>query len=290
MENKTWHSIPKETKESWGQGPWVSEPDKVQWLDEASGLPCLIVRGPMGALCGYVGVPEGHPFFKKKYGDCARVDAKPRGRDKMVEDLEAGFDAKLPNSKESVKFPKMPKSMTKHMEEELTCGESYCPHTAESMCTVHGGITFSGLCQEPTKQRWEMWRKRMLACKKDILTFPRGDSARMWKEEGHLVDDFKAWVEWEIGTSICHLVEKKEDDYPVWWLGFDCSHSGDVAPKMDSTFRELEKEIPTFKDPSSRHFGREYRTVEYVREECTNLAAQLGKIDRLAVEEAKRDW
>ena len=58
-------------KTDWGEGPWLTEPDKVQWQDPATGLPCLIVRNTevTGALCGYVGVPEGHPFFQKGYDD-----------------------------------------------------------------------------------------------------------------------------------------------------------------------------------------------------------------------------
>lgn len=56
-------------KSSWERGPWDSEPDKKQWLDQATGLPCLIVRNPMGALCGYVGVTKNHPAFGKSYGD-----------------------------------------------------------------------------------------------------------------------------------------------------------------------------------------------------------------------------
>lgn len=44
-------------KSGWQRGPWDNEPDKRQWMDEATGLPCLIVRGVMGSLCGYVGVP-----------------------------------------------------------------------------------------------------------------------------------------------------------------------------------------------------------------------------------------
>lgn len=56
-------------KSTWGEGPWQSEPDKVQWQDEATGLPCLIVRGPFGALCGYVGVAEGHPLYRMDYND-----------------------------------------------------------------------------------------------------------------------------------------------------------------------------------------------------------------------------
>lgn len=55
-------------KSKWGAGPWQDEPDKMQWQDEATGLPCLIVRAPWtGALCGYVGVPQGHPAYGQDY-------------------------------------------------------------------------------------------------------------------------------------------------------------------------------------------------------------------------------
>lgn len=57
-------------KSEWDRGPWDNEPDKVQWRDDATGLPCLIVRGPMGGWCGYVGVPEGHPWHGKGYDEC----------------------------------------------------------------------------------------------------------------------------------------------------------------------------------------------------------------------------
>lgn len=56
-------------KSAWGAGPWQDEPDKIQWTDEATGLPCLIVRGPIGALCGCVGIAEGHPLFNKTYDE-----------------------------------------------------------------------------------------------------------------------------------------------------------------------------------------------------------------------------
>lgn len=46
------------------RGEWDDEPDKVQWMDEDTVLTCLIVRGPVGSLCGYVGVPEGHSWYK----------------------------------------------------------------------------------------------------------------------------------------------------------------------------------------------------------------------------------
>lgn len=47
-----------EAKARFGPGPWQEEPDRAEF--EAYGLPCLIQRGPMGALCGYVAVPPGH--------------------------------------------------------------------------------------------------------------------------------------------------------------------------------------------------------------------------------------
>lgn len=66
METKEYRTA---DKSEWGEGPWLTEPDKMQWQDEATGLPCLIVRNTRvtGALCGYVGVAEGHPDFEKGY-------------------------------------------------------------------------------------------------------------------------------------------------------------------------------------------------------------------------------
>lgn len=66
-------------KTGWERGEWDLEPDKVQWQDEATGLPCLIVRGPSGALCGYVGVPVGHPWHGADYDSCGRYSPKPEG-------------------------------------------------------------------------------------------------------------------------------------------------------------------------------------------------------------------
>lgn len=51
-------------KSDWSVGPWKTEVDKRQWIDKATGLDCLIVRrADSGHWCGYVGVPEGHPYF-----------------------------------------------------------------------------------------------------------------------------------------------------------------------------------------------------------------------------------
>ena len=42
-----------------------------------------------------------------------------------------------------------------------------------------------------------------------------------------------------------------------WWFGFDCTHSGDLSPKMD------------FND------GSVYRNIDYVKEQTEQLAEQL---------------
>jgi hypothetical protein len=54
-------------KAAWGDGPWQSEPDRLDF--EHVGLPCLLHRGPGGHWCGYAAVPTGHPLHGKGYGD-----------------------------------------------------------------------------------------------------------------------------------------------------------------------------------------------------------------------------
>jgi hypothetical protein len=57
----------------WEPGPWDDEPDRVQFKTTA-GLVGLVVRSALtGALCGYVGVPPGHPLHGKKYGEIEGV-------------------------------------------------------------------------------------------------------------------------------------------------------------------------------------------------------------------------
>lgn len=54
-----------EARKLWPEGPWTSEPDRVEF--EAKGLPALIVRSRLGNLCGYVAVPPGHPAHGKDH-------------------------------------------------------------------------------------------------------------------------------------------------------------------------------------------------------------------------------
>jgi len=79
-------------KSTWGDGAWQQEPDKIQWQDEATNLPCLAVRHEsFGHWCGYVGVGPGHPSHGKGYND---VDVDVHGgltfADKCVGTPERG--------------------------------------------------------------------------------------------------------------------------------------------------------------------------------------------------------
>lgn len=160
METKTFTTIDRSALE-WPSGPWDGEPDKMQWPDDATGLPCLAVRNRRhGNWCGYVGLPPGHAVHGKDYQNAPYFD-------------------------------------------------------------VHGGLTFAGPCS------------------------PGEDEAR----------------------GICHTPAPGEPDH-VWWLGFDCAHSGDASPYNYVMER--------------RHggcwavSGDTYRTLAYVRRECAELAAQIA--------------
>ena len=138
------------------KGEWVDEPDKAHWIDEATGLDCLIVRNNCGALCGYVGIPKSNKFFKKDY-DNVEADIK-----------------------------------------------------------VHGGLTFADFCMNT-------------------------------KDES---------------IGVCHPKETAANEL-VWWLGFDCAHSGDVCPKYES-------------DGLVYGYHPSYKNFAYVKKEVISLAKQLN--------------
>lgn len=49
---------------------WETEPNRKHWIDQDSGLDCLIIRNPhFLSLCGYVGVPRSHPWYGKSFDD-----------------------------------------------------------------------------------------------------------------------------------------------------------------------------------------------------------------------------
>ena len=112
MENKSYITI---DKSEWSKGEWQDEPDKMQFVDEATGYSCLIVRNSLGCLCGYVGIMRDHSLYGVDYNDdkfnnidvhggltfsdkCNQHDCESKGICHVVEDGEddnvwwLGFD------------------------------------------------------------------------------------------------------------------------------------------------------------------------------------------------------
>lgn len=83
---KTWNN---KDKKDWPRGEWDNEPDKAHWVDESTGLDCLIVRGSSGALCGYAGVPKGNSHFEKEYFE---IDVEVHGGLTFADKCSPGED------------------------------------------------------------------------------------------------------------------------------------------------------------------------------------------------------
>lgn len=61
-----------ESRKRWGSGPWDNEPDRI--VGTALSFATLMVRGPSGHWCGYVGVPKGHPAYGHGYDDLSDIE------------------------------------------------------------------------------------------------------------------------------------------------------------------------------------------------------------------------
>lgn len=79
------------------------------------------------------------------------------------------------------------------------------------------------------------------------------------------------------------------EDLNGWWFGFDCSHMGDISPQLEALHQKLAAEDPRVqkiledKQASYERFPEmraTYKTIEYVENECANLAKQLNEIQR----------
>ncbi len=102
-------------------GEWENEPDFEEFVHAE--LPCLVVRTDMGHLCGYVGVPPGHPAYPTK-----------------LEDMNTTMREGLPDFRDEEKWmiepnPDAPEHMIDISYQDLDV-------------EVHGGLTWSELGDE----------------------------------------------------------------------------------------------------------------------------------------------
>lgn len=112
MHSESWSGIVD--KSTWGEGPWVGEGDKSQWVPHRNGrdYPCLIVRHPRhGHWCGYVGVPPEHMFCNQNPEEDLSIEVHG-GITYWRLDTETGFDPNIPGEgigvqKEGGEFPRI---------------------------------------------------------------------------------------------------------------------------------------------------------------------------------------
>lgn len=125
-------------KSEWGEGPWQHEPDKMEWRDKETGLPCLIVRGPVGALCGYVGVPPTHPAYGLSY------DGIP---DDQFRAIQKQFMKRLPYfNKLMAGGADFDQAALKMSEGAFERPEPSDVGSKVAGIEVHGGLTYSAKC------------------------------------------------------------------------------------------------------------------------------------------------
>lgn len=71
-------------------------------------------------------------------------------------------------------------------------------------------------------------------------------------------------------SMVCHVPNAGEPD-SVWWFGFDCAHCGDRSPRDEAYARDLGYPFTSFA-------GETYKTLEYVKKICTELAAEIKAV------------
>jgi hypothetical protein len=127
-------------KAKWGPGPWQDEPDRVDF--EHAGLPCAIIRNlhVTGSLCGYVGVPDSHPWWGKDAHTCV---ATPQCPEPPPPDFEQWAKDGMPVPPEGSRW------RASMQEPTWSCG-----HTIGSMVSVHGGITWASTAYFQTKSAY----------------------------------------------------------------------------------------------------------------------------------------
>jgi hypothetical protein len=62
-----------------------------------------------------------------------------------------------------------------------------------------------------------------------------------------------------------------EEEGGLWWFGFDCGHAFDLSPGLQALYREHNLDLPDNYET--------YRDVNYVKQQCTDLAFQLKQLE-----------
>tara|TARA_R100001086_G_scaffold228144_1_gene147542 strand:+ start:145 stop:663 length:519 start_codon:yes stop_codon:yes gene_type:complete len=70
----------EEKTNQWGNGEWVNEPDRIEFLLEGTWIPCLVLRNITGGnLCGYIAVDDTNLAYGVHYDDDLLYDVNVHG-------------------------------------------------------------------------------------------------------------------------------------------------------------------------------------------------------------------
>ncbi len=120
-------------KSTWESGEWDFEPDQKNFIT-GSGLNASILRvSHSGSLCGYVGVPVGHPWHGKEYSDTVMPSAAQLAR---------------------------PVDINKISILSLFCSAGDDPAEGariDCLVNAHGGLTYSGAGRESCGEDPAQW-------------------------------------------------------------------------------------------------------------------------------------
>lgn len=111
----------------------------------------------------------------------------------------------------------------------------------------------------PIKEFAEQAKKVEIGKKSSFVVFSAMSDEYEVNPSPSVLIDVHGGLTFASNGSKDYPIESSEDD---WWFGFDCAHAGDL----------------TMRDGSSQFAerGDVFRDVDYVREECFSMSAQLA--------------
>jgi hypothetical protein len=121
---------------------------------------------------------------------------------------------------------------------------------------------------EATGYKCTVWRHPTFGHLCGYVALPKGHPLH----EQHY-DEINLFVEVHGGLTYADLDKETGE----WVVGFDCSHTGDMSPKMMMNMLKYIDEAPELTD--YRLNAEKYRTFEWVKAEVTELASNLKKLE-----------
>lgn len=146
------------------------------------------------------------------------------------------------------------------------------------------GMSYNGDTFEEHNARMAAFRAELRRTKGDIHKWRPQPDRSVFPGIGEAIEKI------EVHGGLTYAGPGQNEFSKEWWFGFDCGHAFDLSPGMEAlthrlhieqgTTKEWERRMAQFKELQAK-FGQQdtYRTIDYVRTECTELARQLKALE-----------